>query len=163
MEVKGLHHYTKGVESVFKFFSEPAAVAAKYAGVGARNVEVLEASESGGVHTVKVRREVPADVPGLLQKFLGAWNKVMQTEQWRTAAGGARTCDLKVDIVGVPVGVTGTMHLRPEGGGCVNDVRLNVTCGIPLVGKKLAEFVAGDIKKAMDAEYAYISAQLAKS
>ena len=161
MEVKDLHQYRKDVEEVFKFFSEPDTIQAKYEGIGARNIKILECSESGGSYLVKIEREVPSDVPGILQKFLGAWNKVVQTEQWQLQEDGIRTCDLKVDIVGVPVNVSGAMTLRPEGEGCVNDVRLTVSCSIPLVGKKLAEFVAGDTKKSMDAEHAYIAGHAA--
>jgi hypothetical protein len=160
MEIKDLHQYDHAVESVFQFFHDPNAVKTKYETIGARNVEILDASEDGGVFTIKIQREVPADVPGVLQKFLGAWNKVVQTERWQTTADGGRTCDLDVDIAGVPVTVTGTMALQPRGEGCANDVRMKVTCGIPLVGKKLAEFVGGDTKKAMDSEYAYIKSHL---
>jgi hypothetical protein len=156
MEVKDVHQYDHNVESVFRFFRDPELVKLKYDGIGSRNVEILDTSEDGDVFTIKIQREVPADVPGILQKFLGAWNKVVQTEHWQTAADGGRTCNLNVDIAGVPVTVTGTMALQPHGEGCVNDVRMKVTCGIPLVGKKLAEFVGGDTKKAMDSEYAYI-------
>jgi hypothetical protein len=160
MEVKDIHHYDHDVNSVFRFFHDPATVKTKYETIGARNVEILDTSEDGSAFTIKIQREVPADVPGILQKFLGAWNKVIQTEHWQTTADGGRNCNLNVDIAGVPVTVTGTMALQSQGDGCVNDVRMKVTCGIPLVGKKLAEFVAGDTKKAMDSEYAYIKSHL---
>lgn len=159
MEVKGLHRYNHGVDAVFKFFSDPDAVKAKYEAIGARNVEILETNESDGVFTIKTQREVPSDVPGILQKFLGAWNKVTQTEQWRPQSDGARACDMEVDIAGVPVTVKGAMRLQPEGGGCVNDVKIKVTCGIPLIGGRLADFVGGDTQKNMDAEYDYIRQQ----
>jgi hypothetical protein len=44
--------------------------------------------------------------------------------------------------------------------GCGNDVRMTVTCGIPLVGKTLAEFVAGDCERIIAEEYEYIRARL---
>jgi hypothetical protein len=62
----------------------------------------------------------------------------------------------------VPVTVKGSMELRTEGGGCVNDVQLEVKCGIPLIGGKLADFVGGDAEKAVRAEYEFIRAHLAK-
>ncbi len=160
MEVKDVHHYQKGVDAVFKFFSDPDAINAKYEGVGARHIEILESTESGGIHTTKTRREVPSDVPGILQRFLGAWNKVVQTEKWQLQDGGVRRCELGINVVGVPVNVTGAMILRSEGEGCVNEVRIKVSCGIPLIGGTLASFVGGDTKKNMDAEYDYISKHL---
>ena len=160
MEVKDVHHYPQGVAAVFKFFSDPDTIKAKYEGIGARHIEILESAESGGIHTTKTQREVPSDVPGILQRFLGAWNKVIQTEQWELQEGGVRTCEMDIDVAGVPVTATGTMTLRPEGDGCVNEVRIKVTCGIPLIGGKLADFVGGDTKKNMDLEYDYISKHL---
>jgi hypothetical protein len=162
VEIKDLHPYDKDIDAVFKFFSDPKLVKAKFEGIGTRHVEVLETADSQGRGVTRTKREVPANVPGILKKFLGAWNKVEQTEKWQTSNDGVRTCDLEVNIVGVPVNVSGTMTLRPEGKGCVNDIRIKVTCGIPLVGGKLAEFIAGDTKKAMDAEYVYITNQLAQ-
>ncbi|MFO1429090.1 MAG: DUF2505 domain-containing protein [Candidatus Competibacteraceae bacterium] len=160
MEVKDVHQYKKDVAAVFKFFSDPDAIKTKYESIGARNIELLESSESGGTYNNKTQREVPSEVPGILQKFLGAWNKVVQTEQWEAQADGSRVCKMDIDVVGVPVKVAGKMKLRPEGKGCVNEVSINVTCGIPLIGGKLAEFVGNDTKKNMDAEYDYISKHL---
>jgi len=160
LEVKDVHHYQKGVDAVFKFFSDPDAIKTKYESIGARNVELLEASESGRIYSGKTQREVPSDVPGILQKFLGAWNKVVQAEQWEAQEDGSRVCKMDIDVIGVPVKVVGNMNLRPEGKGCVNEVAIKVTCGIPLIGGKLADFVGNDTKKNMDAEYDYISKQL---
>lgn len=160
MEVKDLHQYGQGVEAVFKFFSDLDTIRTKLESLGTRHVKILECSENGGVVTTKTEREVPSDVPGLLQKFLGAWNKVVQTEVWRPAAGGGRVCDLKIDVVGVPVSVSGKMALMPTGSGCSNDVRIEVGCRIPFVGGVLADFVGNDTRKNMDAEYAYIKAQI---
>ena len=53
------------------------------------------------------------------------------------------------------------MELRSEGAGCVNDVQLEIKCGIPLIGGKLADFVGGDAGKATQAEYEFIRAHLA--
>ncbi len=60
----------------------------------------------------------------------------------------------------MPVGMGGEMELRSQDGGCVNDVRLEVKCGIPLIGGKLADFVGGDAEKATQAEYEFIRAHL---
>ncbi len=131
-------------------------------GIGARNVEVLECAGSEGRYTVKVKREVPADVPALLKKFLNPWNTIVQSETWEGKAGGPYRCKFTVEIAGVPVSMSGEMELRTQDGGCVNDVRIEVKCGIPLIGGKLADFVGSDAEKATQAEYEFIRAHLAK-
>jgi hypothetical protein len=160
MKIKALHQYAKDVDTVFGLFHDPDFMKVKYEGIGARNVEVLECAGSEGRYTVKVKREVPADVPALLKKFLNPWNTIVQSETWEGKAGGPYRCKLAVEIAGVPVGMGGEMELRSQDGGCVNDVRLEVKCGIPLIGGKLADFVGGDAEKATQAEYEFIRAHL---
>lgn len=163
MKIKAVHQYAKDVDTVFGLFHDPDFMKAKYGGIGARNVEVLECAGSDGRYTVKVKREVPADVPSLLKKFLNPWNTLVQTETWEGQAGGPYRCKIGIEISGVPVSIGGIMELRTEGGGCVNDVQLEVKCGIPLVGGKLADFVGGDAEQAVQAEYEFIRAHLAKA
>ena len=160
MKIKALHQYAKDVDTVFGLFHDPDFMKVKYEGIGARNVEVLECAGSEGRYTVKVKREVPADVPSLLKKFLNPWNTIVQSETWEGKAGGPYRCKLAVEIAGVPVGMGGEMELRSQDGGCINDVRLEVKCGIPLIGGKLADFVGGDAEKATQAEYEFIRAHL---
>jgi hypothetical protein len=162
MKIKALHQYARDVDTVFGLFHNPDFMKVKYEGIGARNVGVLECAGSEGRYTVKVKREVPADVPSLLKTFLNPWNTIVQSETWEGKAGGPYRCKLAVEIAGVPVSMSGDMELRAQDDGCVNDVRLEVKCGIPLIGGKLADFVGGDAEKATQAEYEFIRAHLAK-
>lgn len=163
MKIKVVHAYANDVETLFGLFHDPEFMKAKYIGIGGRNVEVLECAGSAGSYAVKVKREVPADVPGLLKKFLNPWNTLVQNERWEGQLGGPWRCTLDIDIAGVPVSMKGTMELRTEGSGCVNEVQLEIKCGIPLVGGKLADFVGGDAEKATQAEYEFIRGHLAKT
>lgn len=163
MKIKVLHQYTKDVETVFGRFHDPEFMKIKYAGIGARHIEVLECAGSEGRYTVKIKREVPADVPSLLKKFLNPWNTLIQNEIWEGKTGGPYRCKIAIEIAGVPVSIGGVMELRTEGTGCVNEVQLEVKCGIPLIGGKLADFVGGDAGEAIQAEYEFIRAYLAKT
>ncbi len=162
MKIKVLRSYTKDVETVFGLFHDAEFMKAKYTGIGARHIEVLECGGSGGRYTVKIKREVPTDVPALLKKFLNPWNGIVQSETWEGKTGGPYRCKLTIEIAGVPVAINGVMELRAESAGCVNEVQLEVKCGIPLIGGKLADFVGGDAEKATPAEYEFIRAHLAR-
>lgn len=157
MEITDTHRYQRGVESVYPFFTDPTQLKARYEKAGSRNVQILESVVRGGEHLVRTQREIPAEVPGVLKKFFGAWNRVVQTDHWRGSAGSERTCDFEIEVAGAPVQIHGSMRLRPEGQGCVNEVRMAVSCGIPLVGKKIVELTAASSRKGMAADYAYIS------
>lgn len=160
MKIKALHQYAKDVDTVFGLFHDPDFMTAKYVALGARNVAIPECVGSDGRYAVKIKREVPAEVPALLKKFINPWNTITQTERWEGKAGGPYRCQFDIDIAGVPVGARGVMELRSTDGGCVNDVQLEIKCGIPLVGGKLADFVGGDAEKSMQAEYDFIRTHL---
>jgi hypothetical protein len=162
MKIKALHQYDQDVDTVFGLFHDPDFMRDKYVGIGARNVEILECAGSEGHYRIKTKREVPADVPALLKKFLNPWNTLVQSEQWEGKAGGPYRCKVTVEISGVPVSINTELELRPQGDGCVNDLQLEVKCGIPLVGGKLADFVGNDAEKAVQAEYEFIRNYLAK-
>jgi len=57
--------------------------------------------------------------------------------------------------------VHGTLRLAPKGArGCTNVIAVTVECRIPLVGGKIAGFVAGDTRRAVDHEQAWVREHL---
>ena len=160
MKVRRDHEYAHDTDVVFALFTDAEEVDLKQQALGAREIEIeeCEIDEDGAV--VRFVRELPADVPGILKKFLQPWNTVGQSEQWQVYEGGVYEADLVIDIHNVPVTVEGTLTLEPTDDGCVNHVRLTIDCGIPFVGKTLAEFVAVDCKRLVRDEYEYITERL---
>ena len=160
MKVRRDHEYAHGTDAVFALFTDADEIEAKQEALGARNIRIKECEADDDAAVVCFVRELPADVPGILKKFLQPWNTVQQSEQWRVCDDGVYKADIDIDIANVPVTVTGTLKLQPVDGGCVNHVRLNVDSGIPFVGKTLAEFVAKDCKRIIAGEYDYITERL---
>ena len=160
MKIRRDHEYAHSTDVVFALFTDKDEIEAKQEALGARNIRIedCERDEEGAV--VSFIRELPADVPGILKKFLQPWNTIEQSEQWRDCGDGVYEADLEIDIAGVPVTVRGTLKLEPTDDGCVNHVRMTVDSGIPFVGKTLAEFVAKDCKRIVAEEYEYISERL---
>ena len=160
MKVRRDHEYAHDTDAVFALFTDEDEVEAKQEALNARNIsiEVCETDDDGV--TVTIARELPAEVPGMLKKFLQPWNTVEQAEEWRDCGDGVYEADLEIDIANVPVTVSGTLKLEPTDDGCVNHVRMTVESGIPFVGKTLAEFVAKDCKRIVAEEYDYITGRL---
>ena len=163
MRVRRDHEYAHGTDAVYALFTDAEEVNAKQQALGAREIEIEECEVDDEGAVVRFIRELPADVPGILKKFLQPWNTVEQSEQWRRCDDGAYEADLTIDIRNVPVTVEGTLKLEPTDDGCVNHVRLTIDCGIPFVGKTLAEFVAVDCKRLVRDEYEYITERLDSS
>ena len=160
MKIRRDHDYAHSTDTVFAHFTDAKEIEAKQEALGARNIRVEECDRDTDGAIVRFVRELPADVPGILSKFLQPWNSAEQSEQWRICDGGVYKADLTIDIANVPVTVSGTLELEPTDDGCTNHVRLGVDCGIPFVGKTLAEFVAKDCKRIIADEYEYISDRL---
>jgi Protein of unknown function (DUF2505) len=160
MKVKATHRYAHAVDTVYAAFCDPAFYEAKFAGVGARNVKVLEHDKKGGTFRIKTDREMQVDVPAVLKTVLGEWNRIIQTESWRGADGTYHN-DLDLASPAVPVAVRGTMALSADGKGSVNEVEMDIRCDLPFVGKKLAELVAGNTERGLADEYDFIRDYLA--
>ncbi len=161
MKVRRDHDYAHDTDAVYALFTDAEEIELKQQALGAREIEIEECDADDEGAAVQFVRELPADVPGILKKFLQPWNTVEQTEQWQICEDGVYEADLTIDIRNVPVTVEGTLQLEPTDDGCVNHVRLTVECGIPFVGKTLAEFVATDCKRLIRDEYEYITERLA--
>ena len=161
MQINEDHWYAHDADDVYALFTDPGEIEAKQEVLGARDIRILECEADADGAQVRFVRELPADVPGFLSQFLQPWNRVTQAEEWRRSDEGGFEADLVIDVANVPVTVGGTLEIRPTQDGCVNQVRLRVECGIPFVGKTLAEFVAADCERLIDNEYEYITERLA--
>jgi len=160
MKIRREHKYAHGTDTVFALFTDAKELKAKQKALGARKMRVEECERDADGAEVRFVRELPADVPGILSKFLQPWNIVEQSEQWRNCGDGVYKADIAIDIANVPVNISGTLRLEPAADGCVNHIRMSIDCGIPFVGKTLAEFVAIDCKRIIADEYKYISDRL---
>jgi len=56
--------------------------------------------------------------------------------------------------------VAGSMTLIPTDDGCSNEVVIEITCNIPLIGRKVEAFVADNTEELLDAEYEFIQGYL---
>jgi hypothetical protein len=104
---------------------------------------------------VVVEREMTAstEVPGILASFHKEWNRVRQEEHWFRKDDGEWHCEFRVKIEGVPAKIKGNMRLQGTDQACINYVTLNVWCEVPLLGKKIARFLADDSHTKIEKEY----------
>ena len=160
MKIRRDHEYAHSLEAVYALFTDAGEIEAKQEALGARSISVEECEIYDDGADITFVRELPADVPRVLRKFLQPWNTVTQSEQWRSTDDGGYDADLEIDIANVPVTISGTLELEPLEDGCVNHVRMTVDCGSPFVGKTLAEFVAKDCKRLIAEEYEYLTERL---
>jgi hypothetical protein len=110
-----------------------------------------EPRPDGGV-LVAVSRELPSGGPGLLERFLPKDGRVVQTDEWEPAVGGARSGRWRAELAGAPVALGGTMRLEPSGTGSRWTVEGEVGVRVPLVGGKAERLVADLVVRLADKE-----------
>ncbi|WP_263081982.1 DUF2505 domain-containing protein [Endozoicomonas sp. Mp262] len=157
MNINQTHSYNHNLEEVFALFANPGFMEQKYSALGARNFKAKSVKLENTELLVDTRREVPVseDTPSVIKRFVGEWNRTRQKEQWQKQNDGWH-CQFKVDISGVPARIQGTMHLRPTENGCENEVSINVSSSIPLIGETLSRFIGENIDDLAQKEYKVI-------
>lgn len=144
----------------------PAGVASAFAAISGegwahRKAEVLrdgsqvvrrDERPGGGVLLV-VSRELPAGVPGFLERFLPRDGRAVQTDDWAPErSDGSRHGTWRAEIPGAPAEIGGTMSLEAAASGCTYGIDGAVHVKVPLVGGKAEKFLRDMIGRLTAAE-----------
>ncbi len=118
---------------------------------------VLELRERGGRFRCIEQMQLEVVLPDWARFLLRPRNHITQYEIWRPAeTDGTRICDITVAIKSVPVEVTGLGVVSPVGfSGCQYALDLDVSSRMPIFGRRLEEFVAGQVDRNASAEGAF--------
>ena len=141
------HEGPSGVEEVFGMLtsSEWAELKAQRLKDGTQLVRREEAPDGGVLF--EVTRELPAGVPGFLERFLPRDGRVRQTDVWGPARDGERHGTWSVDLPGAPAKLGGTMRLEPLGTGSRYTIEGDVKVGVPVIGGKAESFIGDMVVK----------------
>lgn len=153
MDLHQVDRYDADVETVFAMLSDRDFLTEKCETVDAGPGEILDLAPVGDVFRIKTQRTVEIDVPGFAKKFLSPKNTLVQTDDWGPNVGGVREGTWTIDAKNVPVAITGTIRLAPDGAGCTNTIDAHIKASIPLVGGKIEGVVANGTRKTMAGEY----------
>lgn len=112
-----------------------------------QHVDRGSASLVGNVMTLEQSR--PAHVvPAFARKFVGDEIVIVQKETWSTDRAA-----IQVTIPGKPGHLTGQATLGETDGQTVEQVDLEVTVNVPLIGGKIETVIADIFAKGLDKEY----------
>lgn len=152
MNFQEVYKYGKDADTVFKMFTDRSYFERKYEKT-ADSHEVLEHAQDDNTFRIKVKRSMPADapVPGFAKKFLPGNMTVIQEDIWDLKT---RTGRLHIEIHGAPVSINADMKLIDGADGAENHLSWEINCNVPLVGGKVAKFVAEDMKHKTPADLA---------
>lgn len=144
-------------QRTFAMLCDPAYQAERAVRTGATHQTVtVEEGPEEGVTTVTTSRQLPsAGLPDLARRVLGPQLAVVETVRWGPAdADGEREGAVGVEVPGVPVTFTGGMHLRRGAGPGTTEQVLDgeLQAAIPLLGRKVEQLVADQVRSASAVE-----------
>ena len=153
MQVTAQISYPASPEGVFAMLTDEAFLKQVCEATGAVKHEVDVQENSLGA-SVTTRRELPTDqIPDFIKRFVGKTLTVLRVDLWEAAApDGSRKGTITVEIVGAPVRMTGTLSLRPDGEGTVENVDGDLKASVPLIGGKIEKATEPAIRSALRKE-----------
>lgn len=156
MNVTHKASYAQSVDELGATYLDADFIIAKNEACGSRNIDVEIEVLDDDKFLVTINREVPSEVPGALKAFVKPWNKITTTETWHGPDGGPYVANIDVTTHGVPMDMTSVITLTGDGEGCEAEIVTNISCSIPLVGKKLADFAGKAAIRDLDSEAAFL-------
>jgi hypothetical protein len=115
---------------------------------GATHCDIDVTGNGAGLEVVVEQRRPTQGVPRFAAKFVGEEIRIRTTELW-TGPGTAR---LEVCVPGRPGRMDGGIRLTARDGQTIQSVTGEITVGIPLLGARLEQLIAGVLVDALDVE-----------
>lgn len=148
-------------EVVLRMLTDVGFYRGKYDALGFKGISVEEDAEGQKGFTVLARYQAAADmsVPKWAQRVLPQQVHVQQKDHWDVGTGRGT---LEIRVGNVPVDITASMQLTASDGGCVNRLDWHFACTVPLLGKRIADFVADDVCAKAERDHAYVLEAIAQ-
>ncbi len=150
--------YARDIDTVFALMTDPEAITRRCEALGEWNVRV-DVVDGDDSKTVTIKREVEQELPGFAKKLFKPKNTLVEREQWQTG-GEQKTAHGHLDIVGTGGKIDSTIRLSPSGSGCVYEIDFQVSAKVPLIRKKLEEFIGNTALESLRAQHEHYRAVL---
>jgi hypothetical protein len=161
--IEHLTSFSARADSVYSAQVDPAFLQDRLKAVGGPQTELLGQQLSEGGVTVRLRQGVPAgQLPSAVRTFLSGDLVVARKEIWRGVGDGEFEGRLRATIPGVPGEITArTLVADLVEGGCEWVTTAQIRVGIPLLGAKVENLLAEQVRKLMAAETEFTGTWLA--
>jgi hypothetical protein len=135
-------------EQVHAMLADPEFRAAVCEFTGFERHDVSVTPSGDGMRVVVDQHRPATEVPSFARKLVGEEINIVQEEEWTSATAA----DLVVTIPGKPGRMTGTIRLVGDDTGTTEQVAVEVSVSVPLVGGRLEKFIGEMLMKALRAE-----------
>ena len=150
--------YSQDIDTVYRFMTDPDAIKKRSEALGETNIRV-QVDEGGGTKTITATRDVESDLPGFAKRLFNSTNTIIERLEWRDA-GEKKTCKSHIDVLKTPGKIDSDITISPKGSGCTYDIEFEVSAKVPLIRKKLEEFVAKTTLEGIREQHEYNQREL---
>lgn len=138
--------YPYPIRALLPVLTDPAFLLRKYEAQGAHNIQMLSQEVCERKSRICVQRAVPVsvDIPAFAKSMVPAHITLIQTDSWdkRSHAG-----QLDIQLAGLSAKVVCQMQMVSKGDGTLQTLDFDVRVGVPLIGGKLEELLARDLRQ----------------
>jgi len=161
MQFTDKHAFSKNAETVMRMYSDKEFFLRKYKESGYWDIQVLAHEKTGDKFRIKCQYTMKSDapVPGFAKKFLPETSTVVQEDIWDCKTKKGR---LNVEMKGLPAKIGCDMTLADAGSGSANSFKWDISVKIPLIGGKIEDVVATDIRAKSKKDHA-VTAKILES
>lgn len=153
------HHFNHDADDVFALMTDAETLVARCTELGEKNIE-CSVDEQGRKTFVNLSRTVKRDLPKVLAAMFSAENTIRMKEQWETI-GSTYMGSYAAEVVGQPVSLSAKFKLKPSAdGGCDYSIDYQCKAGIPIVGKKIEEFIISQTAGGLEQEINWLKKKL---
>ncbi len=149
--------YDAPATEVFAMLTDPGWRDQVGTAQGVVSSTVTVTPEGDGYRIVIDQVQNTAGLPAIAKKIAGETTRAVVTEAWVSPATGT----IEILAPGKPTRATGTVSLVPDGSGTRHVTELEVSVKVPIVGGKLENLMADNIRKGLEIEGAVGAAWLA--
>ncbi len=141
------YEYAADADSAAAILVDPDFLREGLQASGETNIEIDVTKLSDG-HRLLVSRDVAAEVPALIRRFVRPKNRIVEEVVW-SRQGDQWVARFEIRISGVPSEIRGDSRIEPTPRGSSYYTEIQVQSRVPLLGGKIEELVASRVAQVM--------------
>jgi hypothetical protein len=151
--------FKNGVAAVFDLLTDADYLVERALELGELSADCTVEDDNDGV-VITMTREVQQHLPAFLARLFDARQTVELTERWK-GKGNTRHGSYSLRIVGQPVTVEAEIRLKSDpGGGCTYAITHKAKAQIPLIGRRVEQFILSQAEEGTRKELDHLEARL---
>lgn len=153
-----IHSFNADPDAVFALMTDADTLIERCKNLGEKDI-TCSVEQNGRKTVVTLNRTVKRDLPKVLAAMFSAENTIRMHEQWESI-GSTYMGSYTAEVVGQPVALSARFKLKPTDKGCEYSIDYQCKASIPLVGKKIEDFIISQTAGGLEQEINWLKKKL---